>query len=94
MELQQIIKLDNFLKMYAGGHIDERYYFTMNANESQLKDLLSFIIYLRANLTDHKNKNKIIAASVIHDLQGFYRKDKFFVPKYTGYSKTISITNL
>jgi len=94
MELKQIIKLDNYPRMYAGGHIDERYYFTMNANESQLKDLLAFIIYLRANLQDHKNKNKIIASSVIHDLQGFYRKDEHFVPKYTGYSKTISITKL
>ena len=94
MEFKQFEKLDNYLRMYAGGHIEERYHFLRNGTEEQKEDLLSFIIYLRGNLLDHKNKNRMIAGTVIHDILGINKNDIHFVPKSTGYSKTISITKL
>lgn len=84
MEFQKFVKLDNYLRMYAGGHIDERYYFLRNATEEQQKDLLAMITYLRANNVDKQK----ISFSVMHDIFGINQgDDMFFIPYSASYSK-------
>lgn len=93
MEFKQFERLDNYLRMYAGGHIDERYYFLRNGTQEQQKDLLSFIIYTQNNYIG-EIPYSFISTVVVHDLLGINKNDIHFVPKSTGYSKTISITKL
>lgn len=90
MEFKKFVKLDNYLRIYAGGHIDERYYFLRNATDEQQEDLLAFIIYSKANLID----NLKIIQTVLHDIFGINKNEPHFVPRSHGYAKTISITKI
>mgnify|MGYP003681256642 CR=1 FL=1 len=91
MELKQFERLENYLRMYAGGHIDEHYHFLRNGTDEQKKDLLSFIIYTQNNYIG-EIPYSFIRTVVIHDILGINKNDIHFVPHSAGYSN--SITNL
>lgn len=93
MEFKQFERLENYLRMYAGGHIDERYHFLRNGTQEQQKDLLSFIIYTQNNYIG-EIPYSFISTVVIHDILGINKNDIHFVPRSEGYTKTNSITNL
>ena len=90
MEFKKFVKLDNYLRIYSNGHIDERYYFLRNATEEQQKDLLAFIIYCRANLI-----NKLrITETILHDMFNINKNEPNFLPRSHGYAKKITLTKL
>lgn len=84
MKIDDLLRLEKHLLIYAGGYIDARLEFMDKATDEQKEDLLAMIIYMRANNIDRQK----IRFCVMHDIWGINNEDDvFFVPRSASYSK-------